>query len=227
MTDPAAPVPQPGTEAMRADGAAPRELLSRRHQMFPLLTPVEARTCARADVALVGGGNSAGQAAVFLSQHAARVFMLVCGPGLAASMSRYLIDRIDATPNIELLTHTEVVRLDGDEGGLEAVTWRDRRDGQESTHALRHLFLFVGADPETDWLRDCGVELDTQGFVRTGPAVAQPHEGTAPVPLETSVPGVFAVGDVRAGSVKRVGAAIGEGAAAVAQIHQALVALKG
>lgn len=190
-------------------------------------SPVEARSCARADVALVGGGNSAGQAAVFLSQHAARVFMLVRGPGLAASMSRYLIDRIDATPNIELLTHTEVVRLDGGEGGLEAVTWRDRRSGQESTHALRHLFLFVGAEPETEWLRDCGVELDAHGFVCTGPAVAQPREGPAPAPLETSVPGVFAVGDVRAGSVKRVGAAIGEGAAAVAQLHQALAALKG
>jgi thioredoxin reductase (NADPH) len=148
--------------------------------------------------------------------------MLVRGPGLAASMSRYLIDRIAATPNIELLTQTEVTRLDGGESGLEAVTWRNRRSGQDRTHALRHLFLFVGADPETDWLQDCGVELDAQGFVRTGTAVDQRHGGGAPAPLETSVPGVFAVGDVRAGSVKRVGAAIGEGAAAVAQIHQVL-----
>jgi thioredoxin reductase (NADPH) len=185
-------------------------------------SPVEARGCSGIEVALVGGGNSAGQAAVFLAQHAARVYMLVRGPGLAASMSRYLIDRIAATPNIELLTQTEVTRLDGNEVGLEAVTWRDRRSGEECSHALRHLFLFVGADPETDWLQDCGVELDAQGFVRTGTAVGQHHGGGPPAPLETSVPGVFAVGDVRAGSVKRVGAAIGEGAAAVAQIHQVL-----
>ncbi|WP_157264296.1 FAD-dependent oxidoreductase [Azohydromonas aeria] len=191
-------------------------------------SPVEARSCANTDVALVGGGNSAGQAAVFLSQHAARVYMLVRGPGLAATMSRYLIDRIEATPNIELLPHTEVAALhgDGSEGqGLEAVTWRDRRSGAEHRHALRHLFLFVGADPETDWVRDC-VELDGHGFVRTGPDVTA-GAGTARAPLETSVPGVFAVGDVRAGSVKRVGAAIGEGAAAVAQIHQALAVLRG
>jgi thioredoxin reductase (NADPH) len=189
-------------------------------------SPVEARMCARTEVALVGGGNSAGQAAVFLSAHASRVSMLVRGPGLAATMSRYLMDRIEATPNIELLTHTEVTRLDGGEAGLEAVAWRDRRSGEENTCALRHLFLFVGADPETQWLHDCGVDLDAQGFVRTGAAAARHHDGTPPAPLETSVPGVFAVGDVRAGSVKRVGAAIGEGAAAVAQIHQALAGLR-
>jgi thioredoxin reductase (NADPH) len=189
-------------------------------------SPVEARMCARTDVALVGGGNSAGQAAVFLASHASRVFMLVRAAGLAASMSRYLIDRIEATPNITLLTHTELTRLEGDGSGLEAVTWRDRRSGEESRHAIRHLFLFVGADPETDWLRGCGVELDAQGFVRTGTAVEQPECNGSPAPLETSVPGVFAVGDVRAGSVKRVGAAIGEGAAAVAQIHQALAGLR-
>jgi thioredoxin reductase (NADPH) len=181
--------------------------------------------CARTEVALVGGGNSAGQAAVFLSAHASRVSMLVRGPGLAATMSRYLMDRIAATPNIELLTHTEVTRLDGGEAGLEAVAWRDRRSGEENTCALRHLFLFVGADPETQWLHDCGVDLDAQGFVRTGAAAARHRDGTPPAPLETSVPGVFAVGDVRAGSVKRVGAAIGEGAAAVAQIHQSLAGM--
>ena len=189
-------------------------------------SPVEARMCARTEVALVGGGNSAGQAAVFLSGHAARVYMLVRAAGLAASMSRYLIDRIEATPNITLLTHTEVTRLEGTDYGLEAVTWRHRQSGEESRHAIRNLFLFVGADPETDWLQGCGVELDAQGFVRTGSAVEQREGNTPPSPLETSVPGVFAVGDVRAGSVKRVGAAIGEGAAAVAQIHQVLAGLR-
>ncbi|WP_084267299.1 FAD-dependent oxidoreductase [Azohydromonas lata] len=188
-------------------------------------SPVEARMCARTEVALVGGGNSAGQAAVFLSGHASRVYMLVRGAGLAASMSRYLIDRIEATPNIELLTHTEITQLEGGDSGLEAVTWRHRQSGEQSRRNLRNLFLFVGADPETDWLQGCGVELDSQGFVRTGGAVERRKGGTPPAPLETSVPGVFAVGDVRAGSVKRVGAAIGEGAAAVAQIHQVLAGL--
>jgi thioredoxin reductase (NADPH) len=183
---------------------------------------IEAKMCARAEVVLVGGGNSAGQAAVFLSQHAARVFMLVRGPSLAASMSRYLIDRIDATPNIELLAHCELTRLDGDAAGrLAAAAWRDRRSGAEHERALRHVFLFVGADPETAWLEGCDVALDAQGFVLTGPA-ARARDGAAP--LESSVRGVFAVGDVRSGSVKRVGGAIGEGAAAVAQIHQYLAA---
>jgi thioredoxin reductase (NADPH) len=181
---------------------------------------IEARMCAGDEVVLVGGGNSAGQAAVFLSRHAARVFMLVRGPSLAASMSRYLIDRIGATPNIELLAHCELTRLDGDgQGGLAAAAWRDRRSGAEHERALRHVFLFVGADPETAWLEGCDVALDAQGFVLTGRAA---RDGAAL--LESSVRGVFAVGDVRSGSVKRVGGAIGEGAAAVAQIHQYLAA---
>lgn len=182
---------------------------------------VEARLCARAEVALVGGGNSAGQAAVFLAEHAAKVHMLVRGPDLSASMSRYLIDRIAATPNIELLTHTELSSLQGERGsGLAGVGWRNRRSGAQSQHALRHLFLFVGAEPETRWLEGCGVAVDAQGFVLTGPAEAA--SAYLPAALEASVPGVFAVGDVRSGSVKRVGGAIGEGAAAVAQIHRYL-----
>lgn len=184
---------------------------------------IEARLCAQAEVVLVGGGNSAGQAAVFLAQHAARVFMLVRGAGLAASMSRYLIDRIEATPNIELRPHTELTQLHGDgPGGLAAATWRDRRDGAEERRALCHVFLFVGADPETAWLDGCGVAVDGNGFVLTGAAAGRYEDGRAPASLECSVPGVFAVGDVRSGSVKRVGAAIGEGAAVVAQIHALL-----
>src|SRR6185295_12401354 len=120
-------------------------------------------------VALVGGGNSAGQAAVYLAQTASKVHMLVRGPGLAASMSRYLIDRIDATPNIELHRHTQITGVDGDPSRrLTGVTWRDERTGAEEQRAVSHVFLFVGADPETGWLGDCGVMLDRQGFVLTG-----------------------------------------------------------
>jgi thioredoxin reductase (NADPH) len=176
-------------------------------------------------VVLVGGGNSAGQAAVFLAQHAAKVFMLIRGPGLAASMSRYLIDRIGATANIELRPHTELTQLHGDRlEGLTAVSWRDNRTGVEQKTPVRHVFLFVGADPETRWLEGCGVAFDLHGFVRTGQETESLAAEHVPAPLESSVPGVFAVGDVRSGSVKRVGGAIGEGAAAVAQIHQYLAA---
>jgi thioredoxin reductase (NADPH) len=186
-------------------------------------SPVEARLCRGAEVALVGGGNSAGQAAVYLAGHAARVRMMVRGPGLAASMSRYLIDRIAAAPNIELMTGTEVVALEGDPARhLEAVTWACRDSGATATGGLRNLFLFVGADPETGWLGPCGLVLDRAGFVLTGAAV--PGAGPGKPPLEASLPGVFAIGDVRSGSVKRVGGAIGEGAAVVAAIHSALAA---
>ena len=172
---------------------------------------IEAKMCAGQEVALVGGGNSAGQAAVYLAGHAAKVWMLVRGPGLAANMSRYLIDRIAAIPNIELRTRTEIMELKGSrESGVESVRWRHRDSGAEETRAIRNVFLFLGADPATAWLKDCGVAFDDKGFVRTG---------GGRLPLETSVPGVFAIGDVRAGSVKRVGGAIGEGAAVVAQIH--------
>jgi thioredoxin reductase (NADPH) len=177
-------------------------------------SPIEAKTCAGQEVALVGGGNSAGQAAVYLSGFAARVWLLVRGSGLAASMSRYLIDRIRSIPNIELMARTEIVGLTGTHDvGIESVTWRERDSARETTRALRHVFLFLGADPCTEWLASCGVALDTKGFVRTG---------ESQLPLETSIPGIFAIGDVRCGSVKRVGGAIGEGAAVVAQIHSFL-----
>ncbi len=180
----------------------------------------EAKMCSQSDVVLVGGGNSAGQAAVFLSGHAAKVSVLVRGPGLAATMSRYLIDRIAATPNITLCPYTELIDMQGDPvTGLEGVTWRNRQSGASAQVALRNVFLFVGADPATDWLDGCGVAIDATGFVRTGGAC---DTGREVKPLETSVPGVFAVGDVRSGSVKRVGGAIGEGAAVVAMIHQHL-----
>lgn len=184
---------------------------------------LEAKTCADAEVALVGGGNSAGQAAVFLAQHAARVHILVRGAGLAATMSRYLIDRIEATPNIELHPYTQLTQLRGElPDGLTAVAWRDGRTGVEGERPIRHVFVFVGADPETQWLEGCGVRLDPHGFVLTGQATPRRNPDRVPAALESSVPGVFAVGDVRAGSVKRVGGAIGEGAAVVALIHQYL-----
>jgi thioredoxin reductase (NADPH) len=184
---------------------------------------LEAKTCARSEVVLVGGGNSAGQAAVFLAQHAAKVFILVRGESLAASMSRYLIDRIEATPNIELLPNTELQRLRGNPmEGITAVSWRNNRTGVEEERPIRHVFLFVGADPETNWLKGCGVALDSNGFVLTGQATASLGATYVPASLESTVPGVFAVGDVRSGSVKRVGGAIGEGAAVVALIHQYL-----
>jgi len=182
-------------------------------------SPIEARLCAEQDIVLVGGGNSAGQAAVFLSGHARRVNMVIRGGGLGASMSRYLIERIEATPNIELMFNTEVVGLEGvPQASLEQVRWRSRLSGEDSDFDIRNLFLFVGADPATDWLKGCGVMVDRGGFVVTG-AQCSKATGELVSALETSVPGVFAVGDVRSGSVKRVGGAIGEGAQVVAALH--------
>lgn len=182
-------------------------------------SPIEARLCTEQEVVLVGGGNSAGQAAVFLSGHARKVTMVIRGGGLGASMSRYLIERIEATPNIELLFNTEVVALEGGEdGSLARVRWRSRLGGEEVPIDTRNLFLFVGADPATGWLDGCGVTVDRGGFVVTGARPGQ-GDGKPTSALETSVPGVFAVGDVRSGSVKRVGGAIGEGAQVVAALH--------
>lgn len=182
-------------------------------------SPIEARLCGGQEVALVGGGNSAGQAAVFLSGHVKKVRMIVRGGGLAASMSRYLIERIEATPNIELMFNTEITALDGHpDGGLERIGWKSRLGGEQSSAEIRNLFLFVGADPATGWLDGCGVTLDRAGFVVTG-AQSEQNAGRLVSPLETSVPGVYAVGDVRSGSVKRVGGAIGEGAQVVAALH--------
>ena len=184
---------------------------------------LEARMCAGEEVAIVGGGNSAGQAAVFLASRAAKVHMLVRGDGLAASMSQYLIDRIEATPSIDVHFNTELTQLHGDAASrLVAFSCRDRRNGAEHRHAVRNVFLFIGADPETDWLNGCRPALDANGFVLTGQAAGPAANGREPASLESSVHGVFAVGDVRSGSVKRVGGAIGEGAGAVALIHKYL-----
>jgi thioredoxin reductase (NADPH) len=179
-------------------------------------SPLEAKLCGGQEVALVGAGNSAGQATVYLAGRAATVWMLVRGPSLAASMSRYLIERIEGLPNVEVLTRTEVSGLDGANGVLEAVRWRQRDNGAETRRPIRHLFNFIGADPNTDWLARSGVALDPKGFIVTGAG------GRGP--LETSLPGVFAIGDVRAGSTKRVAAAVGEGAQAVAALHAYLAA---
>ena len=188
-------------------------------------SPIEARLCRQERIALVGGGNSAGQAAVYLSGFAAKVIMLVRGASLAESMSRYLVERIAATANIETVFNTEVVGLSGSpEKRLERMRWRNRLTGREEDVPMRNLFLFIGADAATDWLKDSGIALDAKGFVRTGAeavtdAAAAGRHRRAPLPLESNMPGVFAVGDVRSGSVKRVGAAIGEGAEVVAQLH--------
>jgi thioredoxin reductase (NADPH) len=181
-------------------------------------SPAEARLCRGEDVALIGGGNSAGQAAVFLSAHARNVIMVVRGPSLSDTMSRYLIDRISSTSNITVLCETEIVQLSGaPDQGLQSVRWRHRRSLAEEERAISHLFVFTGADPAASWLEGCGVPLDEKGFIRTGTNAGV--IGRPPSPMATRVEGIFAVGDVRSGSVKRVGAAIGEGAAVVAQLH--------
>jgi len=189
-------------------------------------SPVEAKLCEGEEVALVGGGNSAGQAVVFLAPKVKRLHLVVRGPGIETSMSRYLIDRIAALPNVELHTGTEVVALEGDEvTGLNAAVFRERAAGAARGFPLHHLFLFIGADPNATWLNRC-VEVDDKGFVITGAnwAFEAGANSRHVLPLETSRPGVFAIGDVRAGSTKRVAAAVGEGAAVVAQIHRVLAA---
>jgi thioredoxin reductase (NADPH) len=191
-------------------------------------SPIEARMCRSEEAVVVGGGNSAGQGAVFLSGFAKTVWMLVRGPSLAESMSRYLIERIEATDNIKLHFNTEVTALGGSPNSwLDRVRWKRRTTGEETERRIRNLFLFIGADPATDWLRDCGVTLDSNGFVQTGAGLVPTdsrgdNRPDGRLPLESSVRGVFAVGDVRSGSVKRVGAAIGEGAAVVAELHSFL-----
>jgi thioredoxin reductase (NADPH) len=186
-------------------------------------SPIEARMCRQEELVLIGGGNSAGQAAVFLSGYAKKIYMLVRGKGLQESMSRYLVDRSAATSN-EVLTETELVAVSGSQDSfLERVRWRHNPTGQETEKPIRHVFMFIGADPATEWLRSCGVNLDDKGFVLTGMnAIEEGPTSVAarqPMSLETSHHGVFAVGDIRSGSVKRVGAAIGEGAAVVPQLH--------
>jgi thioredoxin reductase (NADPH) len=190
-------------------------------------TFVEAQWCGGEEVIVVGGGNSAGQAAVFLSQTAKCVHMLVRSGGLADSMSRYLIRRIDETPSIVLRTHTEIVALDGT-GQVERVRWRNRETGEIETHDIRHVFVMTGAVPNTHWLDGC-LAVDANGFIKTGPDLSRDDLAAArwplarpPYLLETSLPGVFAAGDVRGGNVKRVASAVGEGSIAITFVHRVL-----
>ena len=190
-------------------------------------TRMEAQLCSDEEIAVVGGANSAGQAAMFLAETAKRVHMLIRGDGLARTMSRYLISRIEAHPGIELHPRTEIVGLDGN-GHLEQVAWRTGRNGPVERRTLRHVFTMTGAEPSTKWLAGC-LALDDKGFIKTGAALSADDLATAKWPLrrpphllETSLPGVLAVGDVRSGSTKRVASAVGEGSIAVATVHQIL-----
>jgi len=188
---------------------------------------VEAQLCGGEDVTVVGGGNAAGQAAVFLAETTRRVHVIVSSGGLADRMSRYLIRRIEESPAIVVHTHTEVAALEGVDH-LERVRLRNRQTGDEETHDIRHLFLMTGAVPNTRWLEGC-VALDASGFIKTGPdlsaddlTAARWPLSRAPHLLETSLPGVLAVGDVRCGNVKRVASAVGEGSIAVSFVHRIL-----
>ena len=189
-------------------------------------TRVESQLCEGEEVVVVGGGNSAGQAAVFLAQTARRVHMLIRSRGLAETMSRYLIRRIEESPSITLRPCTEITALEGN-GHLERVQWRKDREASE-THDIRHVFVMTGAAPTTEWLQGC-LTLDAKGFIKTGPELSRDDLRAANWPLsrepqllETSRPGVFAVGDVRAGNIKRVASAVGEGSIAISFVHQAL-----
>jgi thioredoxin reductase (NADPH) len=191
-------------------------------------TYMESQLCEGEDVVVVGGGNSAGQAAVFLSQTARKVYMLVRSGNLSDSMSRYLIQRIEENPGIELHFKTEIVGLEGD-AQLERVTWKDKATGETSVHNIRHVFIMAGASPRTEWLKGC-LALDNRGFILTGRDLNGAAASTwklsrSPQMLETSLPGIFAVGDARSGSVKRVASAVGEGSIAVYLVHRALAEL--
>lgn len=190
-------------------------------------TTIEAQLCANEEVTVVGGGNSAGQAAIFLAQHTKHVYMLIRAGGLAESMSRYLIRRIEQNPAITLLTQTEIIALEGNKH-LERVRWKNNQSGEIKTHHIKHVFLMTGATPNTKWLANCLV-LDDHGFIKTGPTLSKDDLTAAHWPLnrppyffETSLPSVFAVGDVRSGNLKRVASAVGEGSSAVFFIHQLL-----
>jgi thioredoxin reductase (NADPH) len=184
-------------------------------------TPFEAKLCAQQDVVLIGAGNSAGQAAVYLASQGAKVWMLVRRPSLSETMSRYLVDRITSLPNVEVVTGAQVSGVEGSNGILDAVRWRVGATAEEVRRPIRHLFLFIGAEPNTDWLAGSGVALDTKRFVLTGADTGGRHA------LETSRRGVFAIGDVRATSIKRVAAAVGEGAQVVAALHSYLAEASG
>jgi len=191
-------------------------------------TFMESQLCGGDEVIVIGGGNSAGQAAVFLAETAHKVYMLVRGKTLAETMSRYLTQRIATHPVIELHLEAELVSLEGD-SHLERVTWLDRLSGERLTCEIRHVFVMAGGSPHSDWLRGC-VSLDQEGFVLTGrdldPVLASAPQkwplGRPPQMLETSLPAVFAVGDIRSGNVKRVASAVGEGAISIHLVHQAL-----
>jgi thioredoxin reductase (NADPH) len=192
-------------------------------------TYMEAQLCEGEDVIVIGGGNSAGQAAVYLAQTARKVYMLVRSGQLSDTMSRYLIQRIERNPSIELHYQTEITGLEGD-SHLERVTWRDKASGDTTTRNIRHVFIMAGASPRTDWLRNC-VALDDKGFILTGRDIDSASDkpvwplGRPPHMLETSLPGVFAVGDVRSGNVKRVASAVGEGSIAIHLVHRVLAEL--
>jgi thioredoxin reductase (NADPH) len=195
--------------------------------VYYVATHLESQLCAGEEVVVVGGGNSAGQAAVFLSQNARKVFVLVRADSLAESMSRYLIRRIEESPTIELRTNTEVIALSGNDH-LEATEWRDNKTGKVETHKVGALFSMTGAVPNSAWLEGC-VACDEAGFIKTGADLSKEDLeranwplSRAPYLLETSLPGVFAVGDVRGGNVKRVASAVGEGSIAVSFVHQVL-----
>jgi thioredoxin reductase (NADPH) len=195
--------------------------------LYYAATQMEAQLCADEEVIVVGGGNSAGQAAVFLAQSVKHVHLLVRADGLADSMSRYLILRIEENPGISFHPHTELVALEGDRH-LERVRWLDKGGGAAESHDIRHVFMMTGAAPNTRWLDRC-VVLDEKGFIKTGPDLSPDELAAAgwpltrpPFLLETSLPGVFAVGDVRGGNIKRVASAVGEGSIAIAFVHQVL-----
>lgn len=190
-------------------------------------TPMEAQLCKGEEVVVIGGGNSAGQAAVFLAENTKRVHMLVRSASLADKMSRYLIRRIEETPKIVFRPYTEIIALQGDDH-LESVKWRNNQTGMTEEHKIRNMFLMTGADPNTGWLDGC-LALDPKGFIKTGLDLSPEDLNSAhwplarqPYLLETSLPGVFAVGDVRSGSIKRVASAVGEGSVAVSFIHKVL-----
>ena len=225
--------PVPARTVVIATGAQYRKLKVPKLDEFEgagiyyFATTIEAQLCRDEEVIVVGGGNSAGQAAVFLSRTVKRVHLLVRGPGLVETMSRYLIRRIEGSPTIDLRPHTEIVAFEG-ANHLERVSWRDNQTGAVTKHDIRHVFSMTGAAPNTSWLGGC-VVLDDKGFIKTGAELSKEELAAAKWPLarpphllETSRPGVFAVGDVRCGNVKRVASAVGEGSIAVTFVHQVL-----